>query len=97
MDKNYQKWSKLDQLVIIPYHFEKFFEFFDIYVVGQDDQPNDNVGQDDQLYDLVGHENRYPPNRALFETALTLMLTSTARYLMLIRKHSYNFKSIVTF
>ena len=66
MDKNYQKWAKLDQLVIIPYHFEKFFEFFDIYVVGQDDQPNDNVGQDDQLYDLVGHENRYPPQpRAL--------------------------------
>ena len=55
--------------MIIPY-------FFYIYVVGQDDQPNDKVGQDDQLCYLVGqddqlcylvgHENRYPPQpRAL--------------------------------
>ena len=66
LDKNYQKWPKIDQLVIIPYIIEKFFYFLNIYVVGQDDQPNDKVGQDDQLSYLVGHENRYPPQpRAL--------------------------------
>ena len=43
-----QKRPKLDQLVIIPYLFEKFFEFFDIYVVGQDIYV---VGQDDQPND----------------------------------------------
>ena len=61
LDKNDQKWPKIYQLVIIPYIIEKFFYFLNIYVVGQDDQPNDKVGQDDQLCDLVGHENRYPP------------------------------------
>ena len=41
-----------------------FFSFFDIYIVGQDDQPNDKDGQDNQLCDLVGQEYRYHLNRA---------------------------------
>ena len=44
------KLQKLDQLVIIPYLFEKFFEFFDIYVVGQDIYV---VGQDDKPKRLI--------------------------------------------
>ena len=55
-----------------------FFSFFDIYIVGQDDQPNDKDGQDDQLCDLVGQEYRYLLNRTEFEAALNIFTNKFA-------------------
>ena len=42
--------------------FKEFFCFFNIYVLGQDDQQNSIVGQGDQQNDKFGQKVRYPPH-----------------------------------
>ena len=42
--------------------FKEFFCFFNIYVLGQDDQQNAIVGQGGQQNDKFGQKVRYPPH-----------------------------------